>query len=117
MYAPEVTVAETPGRGSRKTVGVTRLGPATAVSWLLDIRDPAGTEHVDSSSVTGPRPVRSRVEVAPNGVVSSSVSVSVPSSRMAGIETERYKNHGHTGTVSVLLKNRFQHRKQYSIFR
>ncbi len=51
---PEVTVAETPAHGSRETVSFTQLGPATAVSWLLDNRDPAGTEHVDSSSVTGP---------------------------------------------------------------
>jgi hypothetical protein len=79
-----VTVAETPGRGSRKTVGVTRLGPATAISWLLDIRDPAGTEHVDSSSVTGPRPVRSRVEAAPKDELSLSSSVSAPASGMSG---------------------------------
>jgi hypothetical protein len=80
-----VTVAETPGHGSRETVGFTRLGPATAVSWLLDNRDPAGTEHVDSSSVTGPRPVRSSVEVAPNDEMSSlsSSSVSAPTSGMS----------------------------------
>ncbi len=84
------TVVGTPGRGSRKTDGgVTRLGPATAVSWLLDIRDPAGTETLDSSSEIGPRPVRSRVEVAPNDEVSLLSSLSAPSSGMAGHDTTK----------------------------
>jgi hypothetical protein len=58
------------------------------MSWLLDIRDPVGSETLDSLSEIGPLPVRSRVEVAPDDVVSLS-SLSVPFSRMAGHETKK----------------------------
>jgi hypothetical protein len=37
--------------------GVAQLGPATAVSWLLENKEPGGTETVESSSVVGSPPV------------------------------------------------------------
>lgn len=73
-----MTVAEGVGCPSRKD-GVTRLGPATAKSLVLENRDPAGTEQVESSSTTGPRPVSRSSRLA----VEVSSSTSSPSSGLS----------------------------------
>jgi hypothetical protein len=54
---PDVTVEDEFGVAGCRNDGATQLGPATAVSWLLENKEPGGTEIVESTSVVGSPPV------------------------------------------------------------
>ncbi len=52
-----MTVEDEFGVASCRNDGVTQLGPATAVSWLLENKEQGGTEIVETTSVVGSPPV------------------------------------------------------------